>query len=137
VREMVHAHKGTVTAESSGEGLGSVFTVRLPLLPAVQVSVPEIVQAIGQPETDLTALRPDVLIVDDERDALEILALMLGTRGATVRIVWLRGRSPRRDRRTAPGRSIGGSRHGRRGRILAHRASASQREAHNSRASPR
>jgi PAS domain S-box-containing protein len=32
VREMVHAHNGEVTAESAGEGLGSVFTVRLPLL---------------------------------------------------------------------------------------------------------
>jgi PAS domain S-box-containing protein len=32
VREMVHAHNGAVTAESAGEGLGSIFTVRLPLL---------------------------------------------------------------------------------------------------------
>src|SRR5262249_22311859 len=29
-REIVHAHKGTVTAESAGDGLGSTFTVRLP-----------------------------------------------------------------------------------------------------------
>jgi PAS domain S-box-containing protein len=31
VREMVHAHNGTVSAESAGDGLGSTFTVRLPL----------------------------------------------------------------------------------------------------------
>jgi len=32
VREMVHAHNGTVTADSGGDGHGSIFTVRLPLL---------------------------------------------------------------------------------------------------------
>jgi PAS domain S-box-containing protein len=32
VREIVQAHKGTVTAESAGSGSGSTFTVRLPLL---------------------------------------------------------------------------------------------------------
>jgi len=32
VRELVHAHAGTVNAESAGEGKGSQFTIRLPLL---------------------------------------------------------------------------------------------------------
>ena len=87
VREMVHAHKGTVRAESAGEGRGSTFTVRLPPLLARQISVPEVVQSIRDQKTDLTELGPDVLIVDDESDAREMLALMLQTRGASVRSV--------------------------------------------------
>ena len=87
VREMVHAHKGTVTAESAGEGRGSTFTVCLPPLLARQMSVPEVVLSIGDQKSDLTDLGPDVLIVDDESDAREMLALMLQARGATVRSV--------------------------------------------------
>lgn len=34
VRELVEAHGGTVAAQSPGKGLGSVFTVKLPLAPA-------------------------------------------------------------------------------------------------------
>jgi CheY-like chemotaxis protein len=76
-----------VRAESAGEGRGSTFTVRLPPLLARQISVPEVVQSIRDQKTDLTELGPDVLIVDDESDAREMLALMLQTRGATVRSV--------------------------------------------------
>ena len=86
VRELVHAHKGTVTAESAGEERGSTFIVRLPLFLSRQMAVPHIVQPIGE-EIDLAALRPDILVVDDERDARDMLALMLGARGANVRSV--------------------------------------------------
>jgi signal transduction histidine kinase len=34
VRELVEAHGGTVMASSAGGGLGSQFTVMLPLIPA-------------------------------------------------------------------------------------------------------
>ena len=83
VREMVHAHKGTVTAESAGEGLGSTFTVRLPLLPR-ETTVPVLLQTDRQERPDFHQSQPNVLIVDDERDAREMLALMLETRGAIV-----------------------------------------------------
>ena len=86
VREMVHAHKGTVTAESAGEGRGSTFIVRLPLFLSRQIAAPDIVQSIRK-DVDLAALRPDVLVVDDERDARDMLALMLETCGANVRSV--------------------------------------------------
>jgi CheY-like chemotaxis protein len=87
VREMVHAHQGTVIAQSPGEGLGSIFTVRLPLLLTRQASQPDTLQTIRQLRGDLRQSQPDVLIVDDERDAREMLALMLETRGARVRHV--------------------------------------------------
>jgi hypothetical protein len=44
-------------------------------------------QPIGQPHVDLHESRPNALIVDDERDAREMLALALKTRGAEVRHV--------------------------------------------------
>jgi PAS domain S-box-containing protein len=86
VREMVHAHKGTVTAESAGEGLGATFTVRLPLLLPSKTALPATMQ-IRQHGPDLRQSQPSVLIVDDERDARDMLALMLETRGARVQHV--------------------------------------------------
>ena len=85
VREMVHAHKGTVTAESAGEGLGAVFTVCLPVLQNQQVGVPDAGRSTRQREADLKELSPDILIVDDEPDARDMLALILEARGARVR----------------------------------------------------
>jgi PAS domain S-box-containing protein len=87
VREMVQAHKGTVTAESAGEGLGSRFTVRVPLFLAPQIAAPDTPLSTGDHAIDLTEWRPDVLVVDDERDARDMLALMLEKCGATVRSV--------------------------------------------------
>jgi CheY-like chemotaxis protein len=85
VRELVQAHKGTVTAESPGEGLGSTFTVRLPPFLSQPLEAPE--SRAQDQEADLTRWHPDVLVVDDEVDARDMLALMLEARGATVRSV--------------------------------------------------
>jgi PAS domain S-box-containing protein len=85
VREMLHAHQGAVTAQSAGEGLGSTFTVRLPLLLPRETASSDVVQTIHQQRPDLRQLQPDVLIVDDEPDARHMLVLMLETRGARVR----------------------------------------------------
>jgi CheY-like chemotaxis protein len=83
---MVQAHKGTVTAESAGEGRGSTFTVRLPLLLPLATTLPAIKSSRLQ-RSSLFESSSDVLIVDDERDAREMLALMLEPRGAKVRHV--------------------------------------------------
>jgi PAS domain S-box-containing protein len=88
VRELVHAHRGTVNARSAGEGHGSTFVVRLPLFLSRQAAAAsEVVPSLADQETDLTELQLDVLVVDDERDARDMVALMLETRGATVRRV--------------------------------------------------
>ena len=96
VRHLVELHGGTVHAESDGEGHGAVFTMRLPLATAPEVtsrptgaSPPELSQAQEVPG-GLAANKPDlgglrVLVVDDEPDTLEILCMVLSQYGADVR----------------------------------------------------
>jgi CheY-like chemotaxis protein len=79
VRSLVELHGGTVVARSEGLGRGSEFTVRLPLRPAPQGRDG---RAGGEalPET-----RPrTVLIVDDNVDGAQGLALLLRLRGHRV-----------------------------------------------------
>jgi signal transduction histidine kinase/CheY-like chemotaxis protein len=86
VREMVHAHKGTVTAQSAGDGFGSTFVVRLPLfLPRETALSTAMLQTNRDQRPHLHQSQPNVLIVDDERDARDMLALTLEARGARVR----------------------------------------------------
>jgi PAS domain S-box-containing protein len=84
VREMVHAHKGTVTAESAGEGLGATFTVWLPLMLPRQPEPTDMGHTTRQQHPDLHSSRPSILVVDDDVDARDMLALMLQARGAKV-----------------------------------------------------
>jgi len=77
VRGIVALHGGTVEAYSAGEGLGSSFTVRLPLavaqgLPASQGAAPDNVAPTA------------VLVVDDNVDAAELLAMFLQMSGCTT-----------------------------------------------------
>lgn len=80
VRQLVEAHGGTIVADSPGEGLGSTFTVRLPLLNVE----PEIKHTNELPpqELDLTGIR--ILAVDDDPDARELLTVLLTQYGAEV-----------------------------------------------------
>jgi PAS domain S-box-containing protein len=90
VRHIVEAHGGTVHAESPGPGRGSVFTVKLPLM--VTRTAGEVVRrhpTVGpdvgtreQPRLDGT----NVLLVDDEADSNEVVAELLESCGATVRV---------------------------------------------------
>ena len=95
VKYIVEAHGGTVEATSMGEGKGSTFTVRLPIR-AVQIG--EIVDedgnisAIGTNEpADSVPTAPlvrldgvRVLVVDDEADARQVVAMVLERVGAVV-----------------------------------------------------
>jgi len=73
VYQLVEAHGGTVTADSLGEGQGATFTVRLPLL---NVNSKEDQPSPSREQNlDLTGIR--VLIIDDEPDSRELLAVML------------------------------------------------------------
>ena len=79
VRRLVELHGGTITATSPGVGLGSEFVVRLPLAPAAsQGSAPE--TAAGAQ----TSPGRHILIVEDNRDGRESLALLLGMLGHRV-----------------------------------------------------
>lgn len=93
VKHLVEQHGGTVRAESEGEGMGACFTIELPL--ARDQSLASRSGRAGQqplpaPATpdmavlDLTGT--DVLVVDDDRDARELMARILSDCHATVRV---------------------------------------------------
>jgi len=81
VRSFVEMHGGGVTAESDGPGMGSVFTVRLPLLQA-SPSPPPDGQSAHDERRGMHRLR--ILIVDDNHDAAETLSDILETWGHSV-----------------------------------------------------
>ena len=80
VKGLVEMHGGTVTAESEGHGQGSTFTVRLPV--AEPLGTEPQASAGGQAATAALSLR--VLVVDDNRDSAESMAMMLGLLGCEV-----------------------------------------------------
>ncbi len=89
VKHLVELHGGTVQVSSAGEGHGAMFTVRLPVTAARPAGEPGRLQrrALGNslPDyaiADLTGVR--VLVVDDERDARELLLRVLADCGAQV-----------------------------------------------------
>jgi len=86
VRHLTELHGGTVKADSPGEGRGATFTVTLPVR-AVQARPSEAPSARpgARPALELTSLAGiRVLVVDDEPDARELLAAVLGGAGAQV-----------------------------------------------------
>lgn len=79
VQHLVEMHHGTVQAHSDGPGRGSTFEVRLP-----RVAPPEReVEAVAQP-----CAPQRILIVDDNRDAADTLALLLSTEGHKVDVAY-------------------------------------------------
>ncbi|MFQ4135958.1 response regulator [Nodosilinea sp. PGN35] len=81
VSHLVELHGGTVQAESLGEGQGSTFIVRLPVMAASKLH-PEGSRAHSCSELHFHGLR--VLMVDDERDSRELGAFLLEQQGAVV-----------------------------------------------------
>src|SRR5688572_13914521 len=92
VRHLVELHGGTVTVESAGENQGTTFRLRLPkhtgpvpdevLVPGRKLPEDEV------PVTDLDRLNGlHVLIVEDDADSRNVLALLLQRLGALVEAV--------------------------------------------------
>ncbi len=81
VRALVELHGGEITASSPGAGQGSEFIVRLPLM--AEFSADTEVPMIAKPGA-ATPVRRNILIADDNQDALESLALMLRMEGHEV-----------------------------------------------------
>ena len=82
VRNLVELHEGSVQAESAGEGYGASFIVRLPLAERIDGA------RAGGPAANgnAPALRgAQILVVDDDQDALDMLAVVLTEAGAAVR----------------------------------------------------
>ena len=83
VRSLVAMHGGTVEAASEGRGKGSVFTVRLPGVLIHETKLPA--EAAAGP---IERVRHRVLVIDDNKDATEALALLLRIWGHEVEVAF-------------------------------------------------
>jgi CheY-like chemotaxis protein/anti-sigma regulatory factor (Ser/Thr protein kinase) len=82
VKDVVDMHGGIVTATSEGLGRGTEFVVRLPILAGM------FEPKASQAETAPQAMTPlHILVVDDNHDSAESLALVLRMKGHDVRTV--------------------------------------------------
>jgi two-component system CheB/CheR fusion protein len=77
-RAIARLHGGDVTAHSDGHGRGALFRFTLPLTAVEQADASE-------PQWPVSS-RKRVLVVEDNRDAAEMLALLLNTFGHDVRL---------------------------------------------------
>jgi CheY-like chemotaxis protein len=80
VERIVKLHGGTVTAHSAGEGQGSQFIIRLPVAPAQKGAATDRREA----PVRAAASRCRVLVVDDNIDAVDSLAMLLRMMGHEV-----------------------------------------------------
>jgi signal transduction histidine kinase len=81
VHQMVRAHDGTVTAWSAGPGQGSRFEVRLPL-----ADPPRHPPRPSAPTPVVDVSPQKILVVDDNRDGAEAMALYLEDLGHEVAV---------------------------------------------------
>jgi PAS domain S-box-containing protein len=82
VKGLVEMHGGAVTVESSGADQGSTFTVTLPALD----SEPQPLEpAVPEAATNEAERKRRILVVDDNRDSANSMALMLRLMGNDVR----------------------------------------------------
>jgi CheY-like chemotaxis protein len=88
VRHLVELHGGTVRVDSRGAGLGTNFTVNLPLMKVGEESHGSLRSisndGFSGSETRARLDGLKVLVVDDEVDTLELLRMMLESWGAEV-----------------------------------------------------
>lgn len=78
VQQLVHLHKGAITAFSAGPGEGATFTLQFPLSLQPQTSPASALKLVT------TLKNVSILIVDDSEDTTEMLATLLSLTGANV-----------------------------------------------------
>jgi two-component system CheB/CheR fusion protein len=84
VRNLVELHGGRIEARSEGLGRGSEFIVRLPLAPGLD---PQQGKTAADSKPGLPA-PTRVLVVDDNRDSADSLAILLRLQGHDVRVAY-------------------------------------------------
>jgi CheY-like chemotaxis protein len=84
VKRLVEMHGGTIEAHSDGPGTGAAFVVRLPAL--VEAPAAAATGGNGEPSAPRSSLR--ILIVDDNSDAADSLALLLRIMGNDTRTAY-------------------------------------------------
>ena len=83
-RKLAELHGGSLVAHSAGPGLGSEFTLRLPLAPVQKI---EKKQALGEPHARAT-YGQRILVVDDNVDAARTLELLLKSIGHQAKVAY-------------------------------------------------
>jgi signal transduction histidine kinase len=84
VKHLVERHEGQIVASSAGEGRGSTFTIRLPLL--ADAALPEVASgSLAADRSLLSGVR--VLVVDDEADTRMTMRAILEQFGAEATVV--------------------------------------------------
>jgi PAS domain S-box-containing protein len=81
VKGLVEMHDGHVQAQSDGQGRGSTFTVTLPLLQDNRVDPAATLPGIEHPSS---ISKRRILVVDDNHDGAESLAMMLQLEGNEI-----------------------------------------------------
>ena len=85
-RAIVELHGGRVIAHSDGPGLGSRFTVELPISTSRSTDEEEDYSEPDADELEIHDLRLRVLVIEDSLDTLDMLKLWLSTVGCEVLI---------------------------------------------------
>jgi len=89
VKHLVDLHGGTVVASSAGIGHGTLMRVELPVEGSPDSQLGELEGELG-PDSEEQAPELladlDVLLVEDDREAIEMMQLVLADRGARVRV---------------------------------------------------
>jgi CheY-like chemotaxis protein len=85
VQRLTELHGGSVKADSAGLGSGSMFTVRLPLMPTAE-SQPSPQDAHAPEPSKRPPLR--ILVIDDIPDVADVMKMMLDMEGFETKVAY-------------------------------------------------
>ena len=80
VRRLTELHGGSIEAESKGPGGGSTFTLRMPRIEHQAAPAPALAPAVQERGQG----KPSVLLIEDNEDGREMMAMMLSCYGYEV-----------------------------------------------------